>query len=327
AMDSKTELIDVLLLTALPGSGKSEIRCYLSSLSPEECLKKFGIGETVAIDDFPYVYVMRCISDKLVDLGEEGAFYLSAILPFKDPRHWETLTHLINEDFADMNAQKKAQPQDTAEWLFDRIDAAYVKAGGQPILKQLNPKIRANVLLALKAEAEKLLKSKNAEIDKAKNLDGKTIVIEFSRGGVYASSMPLPAPYGYKHSLAKLSPEILQRASILYVEVSPEESRRKNEVRANPNDPGSILGHKVPLEVMLGSYGCDDMVYLAERFDRAGTVCIEAHGEIYHLPFGRFDNNVDKTTFARANFVEWRETDVSNLCKALTEAFAPLGSW
>ena len=51
--------LDVLLLLALPASGKSEARTYLASLSPEECEQHFGIGHTVQLDDFPYVHIMR----------------------------------------------------------------------------------------------------------------------------------------------------------------------------------------------------------------------------------------------------------------------------
>ena len=316
--------IEVLLLTALPGSGKSEVRRYLATLSQKECREKFGIGKTVAIDDFPFVHIMRRISDELTARGEEGAYFLSPVLPFRDPRHWGTLVNLVNEDYQDMVAQKKAQPRYAAKWIFDRLDAAYVKAGGMPILSKLKSKVRYQVLKALESDAQKLLKSKNTEIDKAKDLEGKTIVVEFSRGGADLAPMPLPAPYGYKYSLAQLSSEILKKASILYLEVSPEESRRKNEARANPNDPGSILSHMVPRAVMYTEYGSDDMAYLEKKSDKPNTIRVEAYGNVYHLPLGRFDNKVDKTTFAHADVSAWKKTDVTNLRTALNKAFAPL---
>ena len=69
--------IDVLLLLALPASGKSEARRYLASLSPEQCQEQFGIGHTVQLDDFPYVHIMRRVSDELTARGHEGAFFVS----------------------------------------------------------------------------------------------------------------------------------------------------------------------------------------------------------------------------------------------------------
>jgi hypothetical protein len=77
--------IDVLLLLALPASGKSEARRYLASLSPEQCHEQFGIGHTVQLDDFPYVHIMRRISDELTSRGRPGAFFVSPALPFRNP--------------------------------------------------------------------------------------------------------------------------------------------------------------------------------------------------------------------------------------------------
>ncbi|MCK4857479.1 MAG: hypothetical protein KAT58_05900, partial [candidate division Zixibacteria bacterium] len=48
-----------------------------------------------------------------------------------------------------------------------------------------------------------------------------TLLIEFSRGG--------EAPY--QPALSRFDPAILKRAAIIYVEVSKEESRRRNEAR------------------------------------------------------------------------------------------------
>jgi hypothetical protein len=148
--------------------------------------------------------------------------------------------------------------------------------------------------------------------------------MECARGGRQGSSMPLPAPYGYLYSLAQLSEPILERASILYVWVTPEESRRKNTERADPNDPGSILHHGVPMPVMLGDYGCDDMEWLIGQSDHPDTVRIEAHGKTFHLPVARFDNRKDKTTFVRGEQAQWRKDDVQALHGGLSEAFARL---
>jgi len=48
-----SRLIDVLLLVALPASGKSEVRRYLASLTPEQCRDEMHLGPTVQLDDYP----------------------------------------------------------------------------------------------------------------------------------------------------------------------------------------------------------------------------------------------------------------------------------
>ena len=106
---------------------------------------------------------------------------------------------------------------------------------------------------------------------------------------------------------------ILDKATILYIWVAPEESRRKNDARTDPNDPGSILHHGVPIEVMMGDYGCDDVDHLLEQSSRPDTVTIEAHGTSYTLPLARFDNRVDKTSFVRNERSDWKEDEVAAL--------------
>jgi hypothetical protein len=117
---------------------------------------------------------------------------------------------------------------------------------------------------------------------------------------------------------------ILSRAAILYVWVTPEESRRKNRERTDPNDPGSILHHGVPIAVMMGDYGCDDMEWLVEHSDRPDTVKVGTRGKTFHLPIARFDNRVDKTTFVRSDPSAWSLANVTALHTGLAEALGRL---
>jgi hypothetical protein len=64
-----------------------------------------------------------------------------------------------------------------------------------------------------------------------------TTLIEFSRGTEHG---------GYRSALEHLSDEVLAHAAILYVNVSYEESLRKNRRRFNPDRPDSILEHGLP---------------------------------------------------------------------------------
>ncbi len=311
--------IDILLLLALPASGKSEARRYLASLSPEQCQEQFGIGHTVQLDDFPYVHMMRRISDELTDRGHEGAYFISPALPFRNPLDWGTLIELVNEDYEDLVARNRPAPESAAEWLFARFDAARARVGAPPALAPLPADLRRQVAAAVEDEARQLLHAKVAEVPES--LAGKTVVIEFARGGADGSPMPLPKPYGYQYSLNCLSPAILSRSSILYIWVTPEESRRKNLARTDPDDPGSILHHGVPNAVMYGDYGCDDIEHLLETSGKADTIRMDKDGESYYLPLGRFDNRVDKTTFIREDEASWRDEDVAALKSAMREAF------
>ncbi|MBD3220890.1 hypothetical protein GF314_06570 [bacterium] len=314
--------LDVLLLLALPASGKSEARTFIASLDPAECERDLGIGETVQLDDFPYVHLMRRVSDELTARGHEGAFFLSPALPFRDPRDWGTLIELLNEDYHDVVAREHHAPENAAQWLFSRLDRARDLVGAPLIFQGMDLELRAELARALEDECRDLLEKKNAAIPGS--LDGKTVVIEFARGGADGSPLPLPAPYGYRHSLSRLAPEILDRAAILYIWVTPEDSRRKNDERTDPDDPGSILNHGVPNAVMYGDYGCDDMAWLLETSDRPHTVRVERDGRTWHLPVARFDNREDLTTFVRDDRGQWSPADTDRLRQGLAGAFAEL---
>jgi hypothetical protein len=314
--------IDILLLLALPASGKSEVRRYLRSLSPRECREDFLLGETVQLDDYPYVHLMRRVSQELRKLGADGVFFDSDDLPMKEARDWGTLIELLNEDYDDLQRKRRAAPESAGAWLLDRFDVARRKVGA-PSTFGLMPSARRRALIAaIEKDARQLLDDKNEGIPES--LAGKTVVIEAARGGPDGATLPLPAPLGYHYSLGVFSDAILSHATILYVWVTPEESRRKNHERTDPNDPGSILHHGVPDAVMFGDYGLDDMEWLISSSDRPDTVKIETRGRTYHLPVARFDNRVDKTTFVRAEPSAWKKEDADALHRGLAEAFHKL---
>jgi len=139
------------------------------------------------------------------------------------------------------------------------------------------------------------------------------VVIEFARGGPDRSALPLPAPLGYRYSFATLSEAILSRASVLYVWVTPEESRRKNIERTDPNDPGSILHHGVPMAVMLATTAATTMEWLLQQSDRPDTVRVEAHGRTWHLRSGASTTAWTRPRSCGATARKWKETDVAAL--------------
>ena len=190
-----------------------------------------------------------------------------------------------------------------AKHLFARIDRAAMIAGLNPRLGLLRDEVRNHLAEALEQEALNIQNAKESQY--CESLDGKTIIIECSRGGSDGMAMPLKGTFGYQYALANYCPEILENAAILYIWVTPEESRRKNRARYNPDDPGSNLNHMTPESVMLYDYGCDDMLYLRETSDIPDTVTVQSHGMTYHLPIGVFDNRKDMTTFLRGNSAQW----------------------
>lgn len=310
--------LDTLLLLALPASGKSEVRRYLASLSMEECRRSFGLGPTVQLDDFPYVHFMRRVDGVLEEAGHARLFYDSDESTFSDPRDWGTLIELINQDHAALTATGAGPVSEAASHLFGRIDDAAGRLGIPARIAGLEDGVRAAAADALEGEARELL----GELEAARvaDLSDKTIVVEFARGGPQGAEMPLPAPLGYRHSLACLSDELLESAVILYVWVTPEESRRRNDARTDPDDPGSILHHGVPIQVMLGDYGTDDMVWLEAESARERTVTVKTRGRTFHIPVARFDNREDKTSFLRGDPAEWDPAAVAAVHEGLRDA-------
>ncbi|MBN2479021.1 MAG: hypothetical protein JXA94_02210 [Parachlamydiales bacterium] len=323
AQNEQNRPIEVLLLLALPAAGKSEIRNYLSSISLEERINNFNVSEMVELDDFPYVFFMRRISEELETMGMDPIYYQSKALPLTEPNDWKTLIHLINEDYEDIINQYEPKPGSAAMYLFDRLDRARAKVGLTPSLSRLPNLTKVQLAEILEKEAQKILDEKNSQTRKGHQ--NKTVVIEFSRGGAKGSTFPLPSPYGYENSLNELSDEILQKAHILYLDVSEEESLKRNEQRFDPNDPGSSLHHYVPEVVMIKDYGVDDMKYLAEKSKNLNNhIKVTKNKHSFYLPISILDNRSDKTSTFRKESNEWNETEKKLFEKTLKNAFDTL---
>lgn len=106
-------------------------------------------------------------------------------------------------------------------------------------------------------------------------------IIEFSRGNEHG---------GYARAFHHLAPEILERAGVIYVQVSFSESLRKNRKRYNPERPDSILEHGLEDSKMMRLYAEDDWEDLSSA--EANFMVI---GDV-QVPFVVFENEDDVTT-------------------------------
>jgi hypothetical protein len=131
------KLLDTVLLLALPASGKSEVRTFLASQTPEVYKNDFHMGPTVQLDDYPYVHTMRRIDEVLTGAGEKGMFFQANDRPFAQPKDWGTLINLLNEDYEQLVTQKPFKGDCAATHLFDRIDKASVAAGLEPRISRV----------------------------------------------------------------------------------------------------------------------------------------------------------------------------------------------
>lgn len=77
---------------------------------------------------------------------------------------------------------------------------------------------------------------------------GHTALVEFSRG----------KKYGYQRALSRLDSRLLQQGAILYIQVSFEESWRRNLARYDEKRKSGSLTHSVPRAEMERTYGEDD---------------------------------------------------------------------
>jgi hypothetical protein len=112
-------------------------------------------------------------------------------------------------------------------------------------------------------------------------LENSTVIIEFSRGSEHG---------GYGQAFSHFSTELLCRASVLYLDVSFEESLRKNRRRFNPDRPHSILEHGLPDDKLRRLYRETDW----QELTAADSEWIRVSG--CSVPYVVFSNEDDVTT-------------------------------
>jgi len=109
----------------------------------------------------------------------------------------------------------------------------------------------------------------------------KTTIIEFARGIEHG---------GFVRAFKHLSTEVTERLAILYVNVSWEESLRKNQARFNPKRPDSILEHGLTNDKLEKLYRHVDW----ETVSAPNSEFIDIHG--IRVPYVVFENEDDVTT-------------------------------
>lgn len=109
-----------------------------------------------------------------------------------------------------------------------------------------------------------------------------TTLVEFARGTEHG---------GFRAAFEHITPELARKAAILYIDVSFEESLRKNRRRFNPNRPDSILEHGLSDEKMERLYRGSDWHELSGG-QSEGRLSIAGCA----VPFVVFNNEDDVTT-------------------------------
>ncbi len=108
-----------------------------------------------------------------------------------------------------------------------------------------------------------------------------TTIIEFARGTEHG---------GFQRAFEHLSPEILKKLAVLYVNVSWDESLRKNRQRFNPDRPDSVLEHGLSDEKLETLYRTSDWEEVSAGDEEHLTI------QGVRVPYVVFENEDDVTT-------------------------------
>jgi len=130
-----------------------------------------------------------------------------------------------------------------------------------------------------------------------------TLVIEFARGASHG---------GFKRAFAHLSKAIAENLAILYVDVSWEESLRKNRARFNPDRPDSILEHGLSDEKLEALYRYSDWEEVTA--DQPENIIIQG----IPVPYIIFENGDDVTSQGGEALSNRLHERLSDLFKRIT---------
>ena len=108
-----------------------------------------------------------------------------------------------------------------------------------------------------------------------------TTIIEFSRGKEHG---------GYQSAFSHIHPQMLPKMAVLYIDVTWEESLRKNHKRFNPEKPDSILEHALPDWKLERLYKEVDWSEISQGDPQYLTI------QGVQVPYVVFDNADDVTT-------------------------------
>lgn len=125
-----------------------------------------------------------------------------------------------------------------------------------------------------------------------------TAIIEFARGCEHG---------GFARAFQHLKQEIAEKLAVLYIDVSWEESVRKNRARYNPDRPDSILEHGLPDEKMERLYRHVDW----HEISAANPEFINIQG--VQVPYVVFENEDDVTTQGGEKLAARLEESLQNL--------------
>lgn len=125
-----------------------------------------------------------------------------------------------------------------------------------------------------------------------------TTIVEFSRGSEHG---------GYRSAFSHLSPQMLEKTAILYIDVTWEESLRKNRKRFNPEKPDSILEHSLADWKLERLYKEVDWEEISSGDPQYLTI------QGIQVPYVVFDNTDDVTTQRGAALGERLEQSLKKL--------------
>lgn len=109
----------------------------------------------------------------------------------------------------------------------------------------------------------------------------RTTLVEFSRGTEHG---------GYRSAFDHISALMAERMAVLYLDVSWEESLRKNRRRFNPDKPDSVLEHGLADEKLERLYKAVDWQEVSASDSEYLTIAGQK------VPYVVFDNHDDVTT-------------------------------